>query len=118
MLLAGVNVAARVDGDAAHREELPRQASARAEAADFRERVALQDDHFLVVAVRDEEISLLRITRQREVPRRSPRRHDAELPADGRAHRVLRDNAFLDELAVLLENLDSIARAIADVHHA
>src|SRR5215467_4468407 len=116
MLLAGVHVAARVGGDAADGEELAREAPAAAEAADLRERVALQDDHLLVVAVGDEQELLPGVARERNVPRRSGRRNGAELTADRHPFRVLRDDAFLDELAVLLKHLDAVARAIADVY--
>ena len=117
MLFAGVEITARIDGNGADGEKLTGQASAGAEAADFRERVALEHDDFLVVAVGDEHVALLRIVRERDVPHGSPRRHDAELTSDRGAFRVPRHDAFFDEPAVLLEHLNPITRAIADVHH-
>src|SRR5262245_11229540 len=95
VLFAGVDVAARVGCDAADGEEASWLPSAGAEGADLCQRVTPQDDDRLVVAVGDVEVLLLRIARQRDVPGRSPRRHDAELADDGRAHRVLVDDAFL-----------------------
>src|SRR6185295_16664752 len=98
MLFAGVDVAARVGGDAADGEELAGEAAAAAEAAGGRERVALQDDDFLVLTVGDEQEALLRVVRERDVPRRAERRDGAELARHHRARRLLADEAFLDEL--------------------
>src|SRR5438094_520795 len=70
VLLARVHVAARIGRNAADGEELTREPPARSEPADFGERVALQNDHLLVVAIGDQDVALLRIAREREVPRR------------------------------------------------
>ena len=107
----------RVDRDAADREEASRLAAAVADGADRRERDAIENDDLLVVAVGDEQIALLRVVRERDVPHRAERRHGAEL-AGTTARRLLRDEGFLHELAVLLEHLDAVVRAVADVDHA
>src|SRR5258706_4438604 len=77
-----------------------------AEAADGLERAAVEDPDLLVVAVGDVQLRLLSVARERDVPHGTV------------ARRRLRDNAFLHELAVLLEHLDAIVLAIADVDHA
>src|SRR4051812_6227789 len=114
MLLAGIYIPARIGGDAADGEKLPRESAAAAEAPDRRERVALQDDDFLVVPVGDEDEALLSVIGKRDVPGGPERRDRAELAADRRAFRVFRHDAFLHEFAVFLEYLDAIAGAIAN----
>ena len=100
----GVDVALRVHGHAADAVERARIAAAVAEAADHDgQRVAAQDEDLLVVAVGDVTEALLRIPRERDVPDRSG------------ALRGLRDDALLQELAGLVEGLDAVVPAIADV---
>ena len=70
------------------------------------ERAAIEHPDLLVVAVGDVQQALLLVGRERHVPHRSV--------AGGR----LRDERFLHELAVLLEHLDAIVLAIADIDHA
>ena len=115
MLLARIHVALRVNRDAADREELSRISTAAPERAHRRQRVALQDVDLLVVTVGDEDEPLLLIVRERQVPRRPVRRHDAELPGHDRAERVLRDDGLSHERAVLPKHLNPVAAAIADV---
>src|SRR5262245_220449 len=73
MLLSRVHVALRVYGDTADGEELSRVTAAASERADGRQRVALQDMDLLVVSIGDEHVSLLRVVREREIPRRAMR---------------------------------------------
>src|SRR5262245_13134904 len=101
---ASIQVAARVDRHAADAVELSGIAAAAADRRAGRlQRAAVDDDDFLVVAVGDEQVALLRVVRERHVPHRAV------------AGRRLRDDAFLDELAVLLEDLDAVVLPIADV---
>src|SRR5439155_6379591 len=98
-----VEVALRVGRDAVDGVELSRLAAAVAKRRQLGERFAIEDMDLFVRAIRQVEILLLRILRERNVPRRSV------------ALRVLRDEHFLLELAVLREYLDAIVRTIADV---
>jgi hypothetical protein len=59
MLLARVDVALRINGDAPDREKLSRIPPAGSEAAERYECIALKDVHLLVVTVGDEHVSLL-----------------------------------------------------------
>src|SRR4029079_15421673 len=81
---------------------LSRIATAGSDAADDVERRAIEDPDFLVVAVGDVELPL--VGREGDVPHRTV------------AGCGLRDERLLDELAVLLEYLDAVVLAIADVH--
>ena len=102
MLLARVHVALRVDRDAADREELSRIAAAAAERC--RPAPACRAAG-CALSCRDRRrrrgSRCCGVVRERDVPHRAVRRDDAELPGHDRAERVLRDDAFLDELAVL-----------------
>ena len=122
VLCSRVDVAPRIGCDAADGEELSRETAAAADSAHLRQRVALQHDDFLVVAVGDEDVPLLRVARQRDVPHRTGRRHDEVRQRRGAAYRhafrVLHHDPFFHELPVLLEHLDAIAGPIADVDHA
>src|SRR3954463_9148218 len=117
VLLACVDVASRVDGDAADRQEATRLTATLPDGSGRSERIAIEDDDLLVLPVRDEQEPLLRVVREGDVPRGAKRRHRTELPWDDSAKRVLRNNAFLHELAVFLEDLDAVAGAVADVDH-
>ncbi len=89
-----------------HAEELPGLAAAVAEAGEQLQGVALHDVDALVAPVGDEEVRLLRVARERDVP-------------DGAvASRVLRDDDFLHERAVAREHLNPVVGAVADVHEA
>src|SRR5262249_1271120 len=92
--LGRVDVALRVGRDAVHGVELPRLTAAVAEAGELGQRLAIEDVNFLVGAVGEIQILLLRIARERDVPRRAV------------AERVLEDLRLFHELAVLLEHLD------------
>src|SRR5262249_6908689 len=101
--LTGVQVTLRVHADAADEAERARPAAAIAEIRHRLERRAIEREHFLVLAVGDEQVALRGVVRKRDVPHRSVHR------------RRLRDDAFLDERAVFLEDLEAIVLAIADV---
>src|SRR5215813_3380654 len=101
--LASVDVALRIHSDAAHPVELARHPPAVAKAQDDLKRIAQQDEDLLVVAIGDIEKALLWILRKRDLPHRPV--------AEG----CLRDEPFFHKLAVLLEHLDSIVLAVADI---
>src|SRR5687767_2177843 len=69
--LACIYGALSIGRDAADTKERTRIAAAGAEAADRRERIAAQDVHCLILSVCDEDELLLRIARERDVPRRA-----------------------------------------------
>ena len=83
--------------------ELPGIAAVVAEAADHAAVLALDDADLVVLAVGAEQIGLLRIGPDREVPHRAV------------AERVLLEEPLLDEGAVLLEHLDAVVDAVADI---
>src|SRR5437762_1256648 len=68
---SSVYIAFGVHGDIPDTEELPGLTSTHAEAGDVGERVALQHEDFLVVAVGNIEVALLRVLREADVPHRS-----------------------------------------------
>src|SRR5215831_13275172 len=109
MLLACVQVAVRIDRYAPDCEKLAGESTAAADHAHLRERVALEHDDLFVLSVGYVHEPLLRIARERNVPRRPERRHRAELAGDHRSLRVLDNESFLHEGAVLLKNLDPVA---------
>src|SRR5829696_3645188 len=115
MGVARMHVSLPVDRDTAYGEELSRITAAAAECPDRRERVALQDVYLLIVAVGDEHVTLLGVIRKREIPCRAVGRDHAELSGHRRAERILRDDRFLHEGAVLAKHLNAVAAAIADV---
>jgi len=61
MSLTSIQIALRVDSDAVHRQKLTRITSAASDTADFGEVIAEQDPHFLIHAVRNKDVTLLRI---------------------------------------------------------
>src|SRR5580704_3619413 len=73
MLLTRVEVAARIDGDAADGDEAAHLPSAVADRSHLSERVALQHEDLVIDAVGDEDIALLRIARERQIPHRPGR---------------------------------------------
>src|SRR5204862_1025330 len=68
--LGGVEVPLRIDGDAVHAVELSRLPSAVAERRQFFERLAIDDLHLLVHTVGHEDVLLLGVFRERDVPHR------------------------------------------------
>src|SRR5262245_20108630 len=101
--LGRVDVAFGIGGDAVNPIELARLAPAVAEAGQDFHRLAQQDVDLLVAAVGDVEILLLRVFREGDVPHRPV------------GQRSLRDKLFLHKLAVALEYLNPIVRAVAGV---
>ena len=95
-----------VGGDAVHGVELARLAAAFAEAGHDFERIALDDVDPVVHAVGQIHILLLRILGEGDVPHRAV------------AQRILRDEGFLDERAVRLEDLNAVVHAVADIQQA
>src|SRR6476469_7439368 len=59
--LRRIEIALRVRGDAVHCEELARLAATIAEAREDLERLTIHDVHALVLAVREEQVLLLRV---------------------------------------------------------
>ncbi len=104
--LGRVEVALRVDRDAVHAVELPGLPAAVAERRQLLQRLAIDDAHFLVHAVGHEDVLLLRVLRERDVPHRAG------------VLRVLLVERFLDELALGREDLEPVADAVADVQQA
>src|SRR5580765_6607306 len=104
--LGGVEVALRVRGDAVHAEELSRLAAAVAEVGELLERLAQDDAHLLIAAVGHEEVALLRIAGERDVPDRALRKAAPRIPL------------LFHELALLREHLQPVGLAIADVDEA
>src|SRR5580765_4933289 len=104
--LGGVEVAFRIRGDAVNAEELSRLAAAVAEVGDLFQRLAQDDAHLLVAAVGHEEVALLRVARERDVPDRALGKAAPRVPL------------LFHELAVLGEHLQPVGLAIADVDEA
>src|SRR2546427_8638064 len=104
--LGRVEVALRVGGDAVHAEELAGLAAAVAEAGQLLQRLAQDDAHLLVAAVGHEDVALLRIAREGDVPDRAFAQAAPRIPL------------LLDELAVLREHLQAIVLPVANVHQA
>src|SRR5207248_5530108 len=86
--------------------ELSSVAAVVPEAADHAAILALQNADFIVLAVGIQEPGLLGVGPDRKVPHRTV------------AERVLLVEPFLDEGAVLLEHLDAVLGAIADIDEA
>src|SRR5262245_29492012 len=99
-------VAFRVDRDAVDAEELPGLTAAVAKARDDLQRLPLDHVDALVHSVGKEQVLLLGIFREGDVPRRSA------------AERVFLDELLFDELAFWREHLQPIVHAIADVDQA
>ena len=115
MLLARIDVALRVDGDAADGEELSRIAAAAAECA--RPAPACRAAGCALSCRGRWRRTRSAAARRSRTPGPTPirattRRRTAR---HGRAERVLRHDALLDERAVLPEHLNAVAAAIADV---
>src|ERR1019366_2065378 len=81
-------------------------AAVAAEAADDLAVLALQDPHHVVDDVADDEVFLLRVAREMQ---RAGRTAFADRTVDKK---------LLDEFALLGEDLDAVAAAVADVDHA
>src|SRR3954462_14208393 len=102
--LRRIDVAPGIRGDAVHGEELAGLPAAVAEPRQDLERLPVHDVHALVPAVGEEDVLLLGIARERDVP------HGAV------ATRARKDALLLHELAVLAKDLNPIVHAVADVH--
>ena len=87
-----------------HAEKLAGLAPAVAEVRQLLKRLAQHDADLLVGAVGQEDVALLRVLREGDVPCRS------------RAQRVLGIERFLHERAVDAKHLHAIGLAIADIH--
>src|SRR6202012_6047801 len=83
--------------------KLPRIAAAPSEAADDGAIRTGDDADFVVLSVRTKQIALLGIRPDRNVPNRAI------------AERVLFEEPFLDEGAVLPKDLDPVVDAVADI---
>src|SRR5215467_4394357 len=104
--LGRVDVALGVRRDAVHGEPLAGLASAVAELGDDVQRLPVHHVDALVLAVGEEDVLLLRILREGDVPHRSV------------ALRRGLDDLLLHELAALLEDLDAVVHAVADVEES
>src|SRR5436190_5133002 len=102
--LGDEEVALRIDGEIVGAVELPGPVAGATEGADDFQRLSAQNVHLLIGSVDDDEKRLLRIDREPDVPHRSA------------AERLLRDEHFLNEGAVLPKDLQAIVRTIADVY--
>ena len=98
MLLARVDVALRVDRDAADREELARLAAAAAEAPRPPPACRAAACGPSCRGRRPRTVALLRIVRERDVPHRACDDTTPNWPGHGRAQRVLRDDASFTNL--------------------
>src|SRR5216684_805980 len=104
--LGGIDVALGVDRHGVDPVELPGVTSVAAKTADHRAILALQHPDFVVLAIGAQQKSLLRIGPDRDIPYRAI------------AERVLLIKPFLHEGAVLLEHLDAVVDAVADIDEA
>src|SRR5882757_9904536 len=100
----GIDVALRIDRHGVNPVELAGVAAVMAEGADHAAVVPLQHADFVVLAVGAEQIALLRIRPDRDVPHRAI------------AERVLFIEPFGHEGAVLLEHLNAVVDAVADIN--
>src|ERR1700758_1581588 len=89
-----------------HPVKLPGVAAATPKAADHRAVLAADDADLVVLAVGGQQIGLLRVRPEREVPDRTV------------AERALLEEPLPHEGAVLLENLDAVVDAVADIDQA
>src|SRR5436305_12365290 len=99
----GIHVALAVDRHGMDPVELPGVAAVAPEAAGDGALVAPDDADLVVFTVGAEQIALVRIWPYRDVPNRAI------------AERVLLEEPFLDEGAVLPEHLDAVVDAVADI---
>jgi len=104
--LGRVEVALRIGRDAVHAVELAGLAPAVAEVGELFQRLAQHDADLCIAAVGEKDIGLLRVLRERDVPHRTL------------AEAALREEGFLDELAVRTEHLQPVVHAVADVQQA
>ena len=77
MRFTRVQVSLRIDSDAVHDEELAWVTSATSDTTDLAEIIAEQNPHFLIHAVGDKQVTLLRILRQRTLSIGQPSRLSA-----------------------------------------
>src|SRR5205085_6787791 len=104
--LGGINVALGIDSHGMDPVELSGIAAAAPELPDHGTVVALQHPDFIVLAVGREQVSLLRVGPDRDIPHRAV------------AARILLEEPLLHEAAVLLEDLDAVVNAVADIDKA
>src|SRR6185437_13655703 len=104
--LGRVDITLGVNRDGMHPVKLTGVAAVAAEAADHGAVFAVENPDLVVLAVRAEQIGLLRIGPDREIPHRAI------------AERIFLVEPFLDEAAVLFEHLDAVVDAIADIDQA
>src|SRR3984893_9324136 len=102
--LGRIDVALGIDCDAMHAEEFTRYAPAVAEAGQNVHRRAIHDVHFLVLAIGEIDVLLLRIL------------GECDLPSRPGPQRLLRDKNFLHEGPIWIEYLDAVVHTIADVY--
>src|SRR5450631_1393242 len=101
--LGGIHVSLAVDRHGVNPVELSGIAAVPPEAADDGAVIAADDADLVVLAIGAEQIALLRIRPDRDIPNRAI------------AERGLLEEPFLDEGAVLPEYLDTVIDAIADI---
>src|SRR6478672_3099141 len=101
--LSGIDVALGIDRHGVDPMELSGVAAAAAKTAGHGAVLALDDPDLIVLAVGTQQIGLLRVGPDRDVPHRAV------------AERVLLEEPLLDEAAVLLEHLDTVVDAVADI---
>src|ERR1700722_7688504 len=100
--LGGVDIALGVDRHGVNPVELPGVAAFVPETPDPAPVVALDDPDLVVLAIGAQQIGLLRIGPDRDIPHRAV------------AERVLLEEPFLYKGAILLEHLDTVVDAVAD----
>ena len=86
--------------------ELPGVAAVVPKAADHAAVVALDDADLVVLAIGAQQVTLFRIRPDRDIPHRAA------------AERGLLEEPLFDERAVLLEDLDAVVHAVADINQA
>src|SRR6266576_1381926 len=104
--LGGKEVALRIGSDAVHRVELAWLSPAIAEAGQNFERIAKEDVDFLIRAISQENVDLVRILGKGDI-------NDWAITESSCGN-----ESFFDESTVLLEYLDAVVGAVADVEQA
>src|SRR5438067_4768310 len=101
--LGRIDVTFGVDRHRVNPVKLPGVAAAAAEGADDAAVLALEHPHLVVLAIGAQQIDLPGVGPDRNVPHRAV------------AERILLEEPYLDERAVLPEHLDAVVHAVADV---
>src|SRR5215472_18557679 len=101
--LPGVEVALRIHGGDVEKMKLPAAMAVMADLVDDLAGFALELPHHVVHDVGDEDVFLARVRREIDRARRAA------------AQRLVGDDELLEEPALLGEDLDAVAAAIADV---